>query len=150
MMEQLDGLYREVILDHFKNPRNSGALTDAAIREEGSNPLCGDEMIFFANVDGDRLTDVRFTGKGCAISQATASMLSEQLEGKTFDDVARLINRMKALMQGQDLDASDDVGDLESLAGVRKFPVRIKCAALSWNLVEQAVQQYREDANGRH
>ena len=143
MVEQLDELYREVILDHFKNPTHRGELPDAPIKIQGANPLCGDEMTFHLQVEGDRLTRVRFLGKGCAISQATASMLAVQLEGKTIAEAQQLIETMKALMQGQVPSSSVDLGDLEALAGVRKFPVRIKCAALSWNVVEQGLNAHQ-------
>ena len=142
MVEQLDELYREVILDHFRQPRNQGELPDAQIKAQGTNPLCGDEVSFSIALTGDRIQQVRFIGKGCAISQATSSMLSEQLRGKTLRDAAQLIDGMKRIMQGQDPAPELDLGDLESLVGVRKFPVRIKCAALSWNVIEQGLSEY--------
>ena len=149
VMEQLDELYREVILDHFKNPTHSGELADAQVKAEGNNPLCGDEMAFHLRVDNGHIQQVRFRGKGCAISQAAASMFSQQLEGKTVPEVFRLIEAMKGLMQGQEPDPSLDLGDLEALAGVRKFPVRVKCAALSWNVVEQGLKEYGERSEVR-
>jgi len=142
MMEQLDELYREVILDHFKNSTHAGELPEAQITATGANPLCGDEMTFYLKVSGGRMVQARFKGKGCAISQAAASMLTQQIEGKTFAQIRTMIDAMKALMQGQEPDASLDLGDLEALAGVRKFPVRVKCAALSWNVVEQGLKEY--------
>ena len=147
MVERLDELYREVILDHFRNPTHSGPLPDAQIHVEGANPLCGDELTFHLRMDNERIAQVRFQGKGCAISQAAASMLAVQLEGKTVAEAAQLVDAMKSLMQGQVSDESLDLGDLEALEGVRKFPVRIKCAALSWNIVEQGLEEY---AHGRH
>ncbi|HAM41761.1 MAG TPA: SUF system NifU family Fe-S cluster assembly protein [Candidatus Omnitrophica bacterium] len=140
MIEQLDELYRDVILDHFKNPHRKGELPNAQIKAEGANPLCGDELTFYLTLADGKIGHARFTGKGCAISQASASMLAEQLEGKTVKEVARLIETMKKLMRGEAPDESVDLGDLESLAGVRKFPVRVKCAALAWNIVEQGLQ----------
>ena len=107
-----------------------------------SNPLCGDELTFYLKLANGRVSQTRFTSKGCAISQAAASMLSKQLEGKTLDEIRQLIEAMKGLMQGQDPDPSLDLGDLEALAGVRKFPVRVKCAALSWNVIEQGLKDY--------
>ena len=142
MMDQLDELYRDVILDHFKNSSHAGTLPTAQIKAEGSNPLCGDELAFDILMDGATLRQVRFHGKGCAISQAAASMLSQQLEGKTVDEAGRIIEALKALMQGREPDASLDLGDLEALSGVRKFPVRVKCAALSWNIVEQGLNEH--------
>jgi len=143
VVEQLDELYREVILDHFRSPRNVGELPGAQIRAEGNNPLCGDQITFWVTVNGQRVQEAHFLGKGCAISQAAGSMFTEQLAGKTFTDVERLIQAMKQLMQGQPVDPAVDLGDLESLVGVRKFPVRVKCAALSWNVIEQGLEDYR-------
>ena len=142
MIEQLDELYRDVILDHFKNSSHHGEIPGAQIKVNGANPLCGDELTFYLKLGNGQIQQVRFDGKGCAISQAAASMLAGQLEDKTIDETTKLIDTMKALMQGQDPDPSVDLGDLESLAGVRKFPVRVKCAALSWNIVEQGLQDY--------
>jgi len=143
MVEQLDALYREVILDHFKNPTHSGGLPDAQVKAEGANPLCGDELAFDLAMDQHRIRQVRFRGKGCAISQAASSMLAAALEGKTVAEAHQLIDAMKGLMQGQEPDGEIDLGDLEALAGVRKFPVRVKCAALSWNVVEQGLTEYQ-------
>ncbi len=143
MVEGLDELYRAVILDHFNNSSHAGELPDAHIKASGNNPLCGDELAFALKLSGGRVAQVRFKGTGCAISQAASSMLSQQMEGKTLDEVCAIINAMKALMQGKAPDPSLDLGDLESLAGVRKFPVRVKCAALSWNVVEQGLNEYK-------
>ena len=123
VIEQLDELYREVILDHFTNPRNVGELPGAQVHAEGTNPLCGDDIAFWLTLNGSRVEEAHFTGKGCAISQATGSMLTQQLKGKTLAEVAKLIHAMKNLMQGQEPDPSVDLGDLESLAGVRKFQI---------------------------
>ena len=142
MVEQLDELYREVILDHFKNSSHRGQVSGAQIKVTGNNPLCGDELVFSLKLDGGRVEKARFDAKGCAISQAAASMLSQQVEGKTLDEIRQTIEAMKDLMQGKDPDPALDLGDLESLAGVRKFPVRVKCAALSWNVVEQGLNDY--------
>jgi nitrogen fixation NifU-like protein len=117
-------------------------LPGAQIRADGNNPLCGDELTFYVKLNDGRVAQSRFTGKGCAISQAAASMLSQQVEGKSLDEIRRIIEAMKGLMQGQEPDPALDLGDLEALAGVRKFPVRVKCAALSWNVVEQGLQAY--------
>ena len=143
MVERLDELYREVILDHFRNPTHSGELPGAQINVEGANPLCGDELTFHLKMDDGRIAQIRFQGKGCAISQAAASMLISQIEGKPLAEVRRVIRTMQALMQGQAPDPNVDLGDLEALAGVRKFPVRVKCAALSWNVVEQGLKEYK-------
>ncbi len=155
MMEQLDELYREVILDHFKSSSHSGEIPDAEIKADGANPLCGDEVTFYLKMSNGRIGQARFRGKGCAISQAACSMLAGGLEGKTLSESTRLIEAMKGLMQGQEPEASVDLGDLEALAGVRKFPVRVKCAALSWNVVESGLQDYsarsqRSDVRGQN
>ena len=144
MLDQLDALYREVILDHFRHSDHAGELPGAQVTAAGNNPLCGDDLTFHLALEGGRVRQARFTGKGCAISQAAASMLAAQLEGKTLPEVARLIQALKALMQGAQPDADVDLGDLEALAGVRKFPVRVKCAALSWNVVEQGLADYQK------
>lgn len=149
VMEQLDELYREVILDHFRQPRNQGELPGAQITAQGTNPLCGDEVAFSLLLNGDRIQQVRFVGKGCAISQATSSMLSEQLRGKTLQEAVQLIHGLKEIMQGHDPAAELDLGDLESLVGVRKFPVRVKCAALSWNVIEQGLADYENKSGQR-
>ena len=143
VIEQLDALYRDVILDHFKNSSHAGELPGAQVKADGANPLCGDEMTFYLALDGDRVSRARFKGRGCAISQAAASMLAQQVEGKTISEVTQLIETMQAMMQGKEPDGSIDLGDLEALSGVRKFPVRVKCAALSWNIVEQGLKGYR-------
>lgn len=147
VIEQLDALYRDVILDHFRSPTHSGELPDAQITVDGANPLCGDELTFYLKLANGRIQQVRFRSKGCAISQASASMLAQQVEGKTIPEVGRIIETMKAMMQGKDPDGSVDLGDLEALSGVRKFPVRVKCAALSWNVVEEGLKQ-REGTEG--
>ncbi len=142
MIDQLDELYREVILDHFRDPRNVGSLPNPDVHAEGTNPLCGDEITFSLQLANGKVQQIQFVGKGCAISQATGSMLTEQLRGKTLPEVARVIQAMKGLMQGQAPEPDVDLGDLESLAGVRKFPVRIKCAALSWNVLERGLEEH--------
>ena len=149
VVEQLDELYREVILDHFRDPRHVGELPEAQIHAEGNNPLCGDQIEFWITVSGGRVQQARFLGKGCAIAQATGSMFTEQLPGKTLEEVERLIQAMKRLMQGEPPNPSVDLGDLEALVGVRKFPVRVKCAALSWNVIEQGVKEYRAQNSAR-
>lgn len=149
VVEQLDELYREVILDHFRDPRHVGELPGAQVHAEGNNPLCGDQIAFWITLSGGRVQQAQFLGKGCAISQATGSMFTEQLSGKTLEEVERLIQAMKRLMQGQPPDPAVDLGDLESLVGVRKFPVRVKCAALSWNVIEQGVNEYRAQHSAR-
>jgi nitrogen fixation NifU-like protein len=156
-MPGLEDLYREIILDHYRNPRNRGELpVPPAHRVEGFNPLCGDEIVLFLVVDGGTVTDVRVGGQGCSISQSSASMMSAAVKGKTLEEVHALSRAFKAMMsiheQGLDADgnatsepieADPDValGDLEALKGVVKFPVRIKCATLSWNTLAQGLDE---------
>jgi nitrogen fixation NifU-like protein len=136
----LDDLYREVILDHYQHPRNRGRLDPSDIAVEGANPLCGDELALYVALRDGRVADVRFEGRGCSISQASASMMTEALKGKTLDEARRLVADFKDMMHGQP--PADDLGDLAALQGVRKFPVRIKCATLPWVAFEQGLTEH--------
>jgi nitrogen fixation NifU-like protein len=153
-MAGLEDLYREIILDHYRSPRNKGELeTPPATKVEGYNPLCGDEIVLYLLVDGDTVTDVKIGGQGCSISQSSASMMSAAIKGKTVAEVRALVRAFKAMMdihesrlEGDDgstaeADAEVKLGDLEALQGVVKFPVRIKCATLSWNTLTQALDE---------
>ncbi len=137
----LDDLYREVILDHYSHPRNKGTLEPADIKVEGTNPLCGDELSIFVRLERGKIAEARFIGRGCSISQASASMMTEQITGKTLGEARGLVKRFKAMMHGQVI-GEDDLGDLIALQGVRKFPVRVKCATLSWVALEQGVEEF--------
>lgn len=139
----LDDLYREVILDHYSRPRNKGAIEDPDIKVEGANPLCGDELSIFVRLTDGKISEVKFLGRGCSISQASASMMTEQIRGKTLDEATRLVGRFKAMMHGEPA-SEDELGDLMALQGVRKFPVRIKCATLSWVALEQGVGEFQD------
>lgn len=143
----LDELYREVILDHYRNPRRKGTLDGDHIHAEGQNPSCGDEFSLDLRVDGEVVTDVAIQGIGCSISQASGSMMAEALVGKTLSEVAGMTDNFKLMMgitEGDnpvDADTPGSVlGDLEALQGVRKFPVRVKCADLPWTTLESALQ----------
>jgi nitrogen fixation NifU-like protein len=147
-MSSLDELYREVILDHYRNPRRRGSLPDADAHAEGQNPLCGDEISLDVRLDGNRVAEVRVTGQGCSISQASASMMAEAIEGKTRADIEELTHRFKIMMGIAEGDAGLDetrpgatLGDLEALQGVRRFPVRIKCADLAWTTLTEALEE---------
>jgi len=153
-MPGLEDLYREIILDHYRNPRNRGELeTPPAHRVEGFNPLCGDEIVIFLDVDDGVVSDIRIGGQGCSISQSSASMMSAAVKGKTLAEVADLTKAFKAMMsiheqsldggEGEAVEPDPDVelGDLEALQGVVKFPVRIKCATLSWNTLAQGINE---------
>jgi nitrogen fixation NifU-like protein len=136
----LDELYRDVILDHYRNPRRRGSLAEKSGHFEGFNPVCGDEITLDLKLDGRAVDDVAVSGVGCSISQASGSMLAECIVGKDVADVRGVIAAVRAMMmEGEDPAA--DLGDLEALAGVAKFPVRVKCALLSWNVLEQGLDQ---------
>jgi len=142
-MPGLEDLYREIILDHYKSPRNRGSLEPPAVRAEGHNPLCGDEIEVFLDVTDGIVSDIKIGGQGCSISQSSASMMSAAVKGKPIADVRALISRFKHMMSidedGPEPDTSAPLGDLEALQGVVKFPVRIKCAVLSWNTLAEAL-----------
>ena len=154
-MAGLEDLYREIILDHYRAPRNRGELpVPPAAKVEGFNPLCGDEVVLYLDVEDGTVVDVRTEGQGCSISQASTSMMSAAIKGKPVDEVRRLIRAFKALMSIHEskLDGEVDgdgeaastlegveLGDLEALQGVVKFPVRIKCATLAWNTLQQGL-----------
>ena len=145
-MPGLEDLYREIILDHYKNPRNRGELPEPAISVEGHNPLCGDEITLYLDVADDIVRDVKVSGQGCSISQSSASMMTQAVIGKPVAEVRAVIRRFKSMMAIEEdgLEPSDtdiSLGDLEALQGVVKFPVRIKCATLSWNTLIQALDQ---------
>jgi nitrogen fixation protein NifU and related proteins len=153
-MPDLEDLYREIILDHYRSPRNRGELSvPPAHRVEGFNPLCGDEIVLFLDVGDDgTISDLKIAGQGCSISQSSASMMSAAVRGRTVDEARQLTRAFKAMMsiheqelEGDGADSGDeaelDLGDLEALRGVVKFPVRIKCATLSWNTLTQGLDE---------
>ena len=155
----LEDLYREIILDHYRNPRNRGDLpSPPARRAEGFNPLCGDEVVVYLDVDADadQVRDVRVGGQGCSISQSSASMMSAAVKGRSLEEARQLVRAFKAMMSihehrldgdGHEVeeavapDPEVDLGDLAALQGVVKFPVRIKCATLPWNTLVQALDE---------
>lgn len=159
-MSGLEDLYREIILDHYRSPRNKGELeTPPASRTEGFNPLCGDEVVVYLETTDDVVTDIKINGQGCSISQASASMMTSAVKGKPIDEAKTIISAFKRLMMIHetsvggdgseaefDGDADDavaevDLGDLEALQGVVKFPTRIKCATLGWNTLAEAIDE---------
>ena len=142
-MPGLEDLYREIILDHYRSPRNRGELPPPAHKAEGHNPLCGDEITVFVQLDGDVVSDVKVSGQGCSISHSSVSMMTQAVKGKSIDEVRALVRRFKGMMS---IESDDDspmpevsLGDLEALQGVVKFPVRIKCATLAWNTLVEAL-----------
>ena len=142
-MAGLEDLYREIILDHYRTPRNRGELEPPAVSVEGHNPLCGDEIRVYLDVADGVVTDVKFSGSGCSISQSSASMMTNAVKGKSVDDVKAIVRKFKHMMTVEDdetpVDENVKLGDLEALQGVVKFPVRIKCATLSWNTLVDAL-----------
>ena len=160
-MAGLEDLYREIILDHYRSPRNRGELpVPPAHRVEGFNPLCGDEVVVYLEVNDGTLTDLRIAGQGCSISQSSASMMSATVKGRPVEEARKLIRSFKAMMSihehslggeegAEDADAQseaetikpEDLGELAALQGVVKFPVRIKCATLSWNALAQGLDE---------
>jgi nitrogen fixation NifU-like protein len=138
---ELDDLYRDIILDHYRHPRHRGHLDSPSAKHEGLNPLCGDEVTVEVKVDGDRLADIAYTGSGCSISQSSASMMTEAVDGKSVEEARRLIGEFTAMMRGSDDVDPEALGDLEALSGVRKFPVRIKCATLAWHTLDEALNE---------
>ena len=147
-MPGLEDLYREIILDHHRNPRNRGTLEPPAVHAVGHNPLCGDEIEVYLDVEDGIVQDIKVGGQGCSISQSSASMMSQAVKGKSIDQVRALVHRFKSMMSIHEPDeAADDaaadvkLGDLEALQGVVKFPVRIKCATLSWNTLAQGLDE---------
>jgi len=172
-MPGLEDLYREIILDHYRNPRNRGELdSPPAVRTEGFNPLCGDEIVVFLDLAGDVIADLKIAGQGCSISQSSASMMSAAVKGKTVAQARSTIRAFRAMMSlhvqqldgpgsdegdktgpersGAEVAADEGValGDLEALQGVVKFPVRIKCATLSWHTLAQALDEAEALAPG--
>ena len=173
-MPGLEDLYKEIILDHYRNPRNRGELPPPACKTEGFNPLCGDEIVLYAEIADGHIVDIKIGGQGCSISQSSASMMSQAVKGKSIDEVRELTGDFKAMMGIGDDGANDDdttseediaaakaaqssgadgqliggvekpdptMGELSALKGVVKFPVRIKCAVLSWNTLLEAIEQ---------
>jgi nitrogen fixation NifU-like protein len=137
----LEELYKEVILDHYRAPRNKGQLDPKDIALERNNPLCGDEIELFLKFDGEKLEGIAFDGKGCSISQASASMMTERVKGLPVKEAGALAETIKRMMAGEEEGDPDVLGDLVSLKGVVKYPVRIKCALLGWNTLLEALEE---------
>ena len=137
----LKDLYRDVILDHNKQPRNFGRLDPADARADGHNPLCGDRLSVFVRMNGDRVEDLRFEGKGCAISTASASLMTEAVKGKDKAAINALFEKVHALLTQQDVVPGTELGKLAALSGVREFPARVKCASLCWHTLNAALER---------
>jgi len=148
MSTELEELYQEVILDHSRRPRNFGVLPNADVLVHGDNPACGDEIHLGVHFSSDgKLQEIKFNGQGCAISLASASMMTMKLKGKTRTEAAELSRAFKDLVTTEATTESKGLGDLQLLQGVRKFPQRVKCAMLAWRAVEQALAQTAGEAN---
>ena len=142
----LDELYKEVILDHYKNPRNKREMPEALRSCSKNNPLCGDEITVFVNEDGTIVTDVSFVGQGCSISQSSASMMTEAVTGKTREEAEASIGAFRGMMAGEVEADEDSFGELVALKGVVKYPVRVKCAVLAWDTLQDALEGEGEAA----
>jgi nitrogen fixation protein NifU and related proteins len=138
---ELKDLYRDVILDHNKHPRNFGRLDPSDAHADGHNPLCGDRLSVFVKLDGDRVTDLRFEGKGCAISTASASLMTEAVKGKDKAAIGQLFHEIHHLLTQQDAVPRAELGKLAALSGVREFPSRVKCASLCWHTLNAALDK---------
>ena len=137
----LEELYKEVILDHYRSPRNKGRLDPHDVALERNNPLCGDEIELFLKFDGDDVQGIAFEGKGCSISLASTSMMTEKIKGLNAKDASALADSIKRMMAGEEEGDAQTLGDLVSLKGVVKYPVRIKCALLGWNTFLEALEE---------
>jgi nitrogen fixation NifU-like protein len=148
-MSELRSLYQEVILDHYKSPRNYKKLEGANRKAEGYNPLCGDHFIVYLRLEDDRIAEVSFEGSGCAISKASASMMSTLLKGKTREEAKILFEKFHKLVTGElkPTGETNGLGKLEAFAGVSEFPVRVKCASLAWHAMRSALEAKEEVAS---
>lgn len=147
MSSNLDQLYRQVIMDHYKNPRNRGVLDEDSITVNMNNPTCGDRIQLQLKVEDGNVTDARFDGEGCSISLSSASMMTQAIKGLKVDDALKMSKIFSDMMLGkEDIDYGDlDLGDIEALQGVAKFPARIKCATLAWKAMEKGINEPKEN-----
>lgn len=139
----LDTLYRQVIMDHYKNPRNRGIIEDDSLTINMNNPTCGDRIQLTMKVENDLVVDTKFEGEGCSISMSSASMMTQAIKGKPIDEALQMAHMFSDMMQGKDIEVDEnlDLGDIEALQGVCKFPARIKCATLAWKAMEKALHE---------
>jgi nitrogen fixation protein NifU and related proteins len=143
-VSELSDLYQEVILDHNRRPHNFRAIAAPSAQQEGYNPLCGDRLTLYLTLEGDTITDVAFQGQGCAISKASASLMTDALKGKTVAEARELFERFHDMITSDPATPPADLGKLSVLAGVREFPTRIKCASLAWHTMKAAVADNRD------
>lgn len=144
----LDALYRDVILEHYREPHGRSAVADATAHAEGINPVCGDELDLALRVEDGRCTGVQVDGRGCAISVASGSILFDLIEGKTVEEAARTLAAVRAVLRGEPVPCGIDLGDFDALEGVKHYPVRIKCALLPWTTLEEALRMASESGSG--
>ncbi len=137
----LDSLYRQVIMDHYKKPRNKGVLEDNSLTINMNNPTCGDRIQLSLKLDDGKVVDAKFEGEGCSISMSSASMMTQAIKGKNIEEALKLSEIFSQIMQGKDYDEELDLGDIEALSGVSKFPARIKCATLAWKAMEKGLKE---------
>jgi nitrogen fixation NifU-like protein len=142
MSEQLDDMYREIIMDHFRAPRGKNPLPQFDIRSTGSNPSCGDNLKMEVSVQEGKVMDIHVGCQGCAISVASGSMLAEIVKGRSIEDAKRIAELVRRMLKGEEAEIPDDLEDLDALSGVRKFPVRIKCALLAWVTLIEGLENY--------
>jgi len=142
---QLDDLYRRVIMDHYKTPRNRGSIESEAVSIELNNPTCGDKITLQLLIDDDQVKDAKFIGDGCSISLSSASMMTDAVKGKSLDEALKIAEDFSGLMKGQDVEFEYE--DIEALSGVNKFPARIKCATLAWNALRKGIEQSKHIHN---
>ena len=138
-MFDIKDLYQEIIVDHNRNPRNFGVIADADITMEGFNPLCGDKLKLYIKIDGQNISDIAFDGTGCAISVASASLMTDAMKGKSIDEAETLFNNFHSLITTENGIDSDHLGKLAVLAGVKDFPARVKCASLCWHTLHSSL-----------
>ncbi|MDI2586500.1 SUF system NifU family Fe-S cluster assembly protein [Psychrobacillus sp. NEAU-3TGS] len=144
MSSNLDQLYRQVIMDHYKNPRNKGSIEDGALTIDMNNPTCGDRIHLTLQVEDGVVQNAKFDGEGCSISMSSASMMTQAIKGKKIDEALQLSHIFSDMMLGKEYDDSIDLGDIEALNGVAKFPARIKCATLAWKAMEKGVSEEQQ------
>lgn len=145
MSSNLDQLYRQVIMDHYKNPRNKGSIEDGALTIDMNNPTCGDRIHLTLQVEDGVVQNAKFDGEGCSISMSSASMMTQAIKGKKIDEALQLSHIFSDMMLGKEYDDSSiDLGDIEALNGVAKFPARIKCATLAWKAMEKGVSEEQQ------
>jgi nitrogen fixation NifU-like protein len=148
-MSLSDDLYRETILDHYHNPRNQGVITNPTTTVEGINPLCGDELTLYLQVENGKIANLKLNAKGCSINTASGSMMSEAVQGHSLEEATKMVDSFKNMMlhsQSQDVELPEEMEELEALQGVKKYPVRIKCALLPWNTLLEGIK----NVNGKN